>query len=402
MAHAPRVYDTIFKQHIDSNRQMLWVVGARQVGKTECCRLLGSNYLNWDNLDDRGIILQGPQSVASHIGLHILTDATRVVVFDEIHKWSKWQIFLKGFFDTYGDNVRIIVTGSSRLDIHRKGGDSLMGRYFLYRMYPFTVGEIAHPHYRESSAIINEPECITDDDFNALYEHGGFPEPYLKRTMQFTRRWSTLRANQLLRDDIRETTKIQEVAQVEILAQLLADRSGAQLNFSSLANDMKVSSDTISRWIDTLVNLHLGFIIRPWFTNIANSLKKEPKWYHNDWALLKDQGSKIETVIACHLRKSVDLWNDLGAGEFGLWYLRDKQQHEVDFIVTRDNRPWFLIEVKKSETKLSPMLAYFQEKTKAEYAFQVVYDLPFVNVNCFGDNHTPVVVPARTFLSQLM
>jgi len=83
-----------------------------------------------------------------------------------------------------------------------------------------------------------------------------------------------------------------------------------------------------------------------------------------------------------------------------LRYLRDKLQREVDFLVIRDRKPWLLVEVKTSDTKLSPALAHFQSQIKAPHAIQVVIDLPFDPVN-FLQAKRPVVVPARTFLSQL-
>jgi predicted AAA+ superfamily ATPase len=91
----------------------------------------------------------------------------------------------------------------------------------------------------------------------------------------------------------------------------------------------------------------------------------------------------------------------MGLGQFDLYYLRDKQKREVDFLVTRNREPWMLVEVKASDTTLSPSLKYMQDALKAKYAFQVVLELPYVNKSCF-DIHTPVVVPARTFLSQLI
>lgn len=85
-----------------------------------------------------------------------------------------------------------------------------------------------------------------------------------------------------------------------------------------------------------------------------------------------------------------------------LRYVRDKQKREVDFLVVRNRVPWFLVEVKMSETRLSPSLAYFQGQTAAPHAFQVVLDLPYEAVDCFSVTKRPVVVPARTFLSQLL
>jgi predicted AAA+ superfamily ATPase len=141
--------------------------------------------------------------------------------------------------------------------------------------------------------------------------------------------------------------------------------------------------------------------VRPYYENISKALRKEPKWVLRDWSGLEGPGSKAETFIACHLLKAVEFWTDTGEGAFELCYVRDKQKREVDFLVLRDGAPWFLVEVKHADTMLSPNLAYFQEATGAEHAFQVVLDLPYEPINCF-DYQRPVVVPARTFLSQLV
>jgi predicted AAA+ superfamily ATPase len=142
-------------------------------------------------------------------------------------------------------------------------------------------------------------------------------------------------------------------------------------------------------------------MVRPWFRNVAKALRKEPKWFQRDWSGLTDEGARAETLVACHLLKAVEGWTDLGFGDFELRYLRDKQKREVDFLVVRDRKPWFLVEVKHGDTGLSPSLAYFQFQTKAVHAFQVVFDLPYESADCFQVKH-PVVVPAKTFLSQLL
>lgn len=117
--------------------------------------------------------------------------------------------------------------------------------------------------------------------------------------------------------------------------------------------------DTVKHWIDLLGRLEYGFLVRPWFVNVAKALRKEPKWF-----------------------------------------LRDKQKREVDFLVVRDRQPWFLVEVKASQTNPSPSLAHFQAQTKAPHAFQVVMDLLFEGADCFSAKQ-PLVVPAKTLLSQL-
>jgi len=397
-----RIYDKVLADHLGSQRQMAMISGPRQVGKTTTCRRLADVYLNWDNVDDRALVLRGPSAVAERLGLQRLRTSPPTVLFDELHKFHKWKQFLKGFFDTYAGQVRILITGSSRMDVYRRGGDSLMGRYFLYHMHPFTVAEAIRQDPPEPNRMVRSPRPIPQDDFEALWTHGGYPEPFVKRDIRFSRRWRGLRMQQLLREDVRDMTQIQQLGQLETLAGLLSVRSGRQLTYSNLATEVQTSVDTIRRWIATLCHLQMGFLVRPWFKNVSRSLRKEPKWFLRDWSAIDDPGSRAETFVACHLLKAVEGWTDLGLGTFDLGYLRDKGRREVDFIVVRDGRPWFLVEAKTGDDTLSPSLEYFQNQLNAPHAFQVVVEADFVKADCFAAKPQPLVVPARTFLSQLL
>ena len=402
MKSKTRIYDSLLIEHLANNRQMAFVSGPRQVGKTTTCRNHADMYVNWDNIDDREQILAGPSKLFERLELDRLSRVTPVALFDELHKYPRWKQFLKGFFDTYSDQVRITVTGSSRMDVYRRGGDSLMGRYFLYRMHPFSVAETLTQKLPDAERVVRSPQKAKAADFDALWKHGGYPEPFLKRDMRFSRRWQSLRFEQLVREEIRDVTRIQQVDQLELLVKLLANRSAHQLVYGNLAKDIRVSVDTARRWINTLCGLHLGFLIRPWFRNVSRSLRKEPKWFLRDWASIEDMGDKAETFIACHLLKAVEGWNDMGLGRFELGYLRDKEKREVDFLVVRDRKPWFLAEVKHHEESMSPTLKYYQDQVKAPFAFQIVINADYVDADCFARPGGPVVVPARTLLSQLL
>ena len=399
---AQRIYDAILTEHLASHRQMAFVSGPRQVGKTTTCRLQADAYVNWDNLDDREMVLAGPRRLADRLKLDRLSEEPPVVLFDELHKFPRWQSFLKGFFDSYAGQVRVAVTGGGRLDVHRRGRDSLMGRYLSYRMHPFSVAERISQTLPVASSPIRPPAPIDDEDFAALWQHGGFPKPYLKRDARFTRRWQSLRLVQLVREEIRDLTRIQQLDQLEVLVRLLAARSGEQVVYDGLARQLRVSADTVRRWLAALCDLHLGFLVRPWFSNVSRSLRKEPKWYLRDWANVPDPGPRAETFVACHLAKAVDGWNDLGLGAFELGYIRDKERREVDFVVTRSGKPWFLAEVKYRDESMSPHLPYYQDRLDVPFAFQVTLDAEYVDQDCFAEPGRPRVVPARTLLSQLL
>ena len=399
MPDRPRLYTAILRDHLNRHRQMALVAGSRQVGKTTTCRALADDYLNWDNTDDRRELLRGPASLAVRLGLDRLRARPSIVVFDELHKHAKWKTLLKGFFDTYGGRARILVTGSSRLDVFRRGGDSLMGRYLLYHMHPWSVAESIRTSLPERE--LRAPAEIPDVEWNALWEHGGFPEPFLRRDSRFSRRWRSLRRDQLSREDVRDLARITDLGTMETLMQILAERSAQPLVYANLAGEVQVAVDTAKRWTGLLTGIHYGFLVRPWFKNVSRALRKEPKWFLRDWSGVDDDGARAETFVACHLLKAVEGWTDLGFGDFELRYLRDKQKREVDFLVVRDRKPWFLVEAKLSDTHLSSSLAYYQQQTKAPHAFQVVLNLSYEPADCFAA-HRPVVVPARTFLSQLL
>jgi predicted AAA+ superfamily ATPase len=396
----PRLYDAIFEEHRERYRQMAFVTGPRQVGKTTTCRAQASSYLNWDNLDHRRVLLAGPAAIADYLRLSELRGRAATCTLDELHKYRRWRTLLKGFFDTYGERVRCIVTGSSHLDVFRRAGESLMGRYFHYRMHPLSIGELLRQDLPQTE--VRDPKRLSEAKFAALWDHGGYPEPFLKRDRRFSTRWHGLRAQQMLREDVRDLTRVHELAQIEQLGLLLSERSGQSLVLSNVANDVQVSVDTARRWVGALCALHWGFLVRPWWRSVSKALRKEPKWYLHDWSACEDSGSRAETFVACHLLKAVEGWQDLGLGTFELRYLRDKMKREVDFVVVRDRKPWFLVEVKLSDRALSPALAHFQRQVGARHAFQVVIDMPYVDADCFAQGAIPLAVPARTFLSQLL
>lgn len=397
-----RLYDSMLGEHLAVHRQMAFITGPRQVGKTTTCRSMAGMNVNWDDPADRAVVLQGPSGVAQRLGLDRPSKTMPTVLFDELHRFSRWQQFLKAFSDAYGDQVRILTTTSSGVDVYGRGVNGLEGRYYLFRMHPFTIAELMQHDPPDSEDVVRLPMKISDRDFQALWTHGGHPEPFVKRDNRFSRRWRSLRHQQLLREDARDLTQVHQLDQLELLVNLLMARSAHQIIYSSLAAAVQVSVDTMRRWIATLCDLHLGFLVRPWYESVPRSLRKEPKWFLRDWSTVDDPGDRLETFVACHLLKAVEGWTDMGLGDFRLGYLRDKNRREVGFVVVRDGKPWFLVEPKHTEEKLSPSLKYFQQQLDIPFAFQIVMEADYVHTDCFAAKQQPVAVPARTFLSQLL
>jgi uncharacterized protein len=407
--HMQRLYQDVIKGHLKDFEQMVFLSGPRQAGKTTTARHISSSYngiyLNWDLVEDRVKILSPPQNLLSSLNLQVASIQNPLIIFDEIHKYPHWKNYLKGFYDyTYWNGkIAILVTGSARLDIYKKGSDSLMGRYFPYRIHPLSVREVTiQPPNTNLEVPIQNPVKPPHDLYECLWKFGGFPEPFLRQSSRFHNRWTQLRFQQLFREDIRDLSSIRELDQMEVLAHTLQQQTGQLLNYSSLSKKIRVSDQTIRRWMSVLDSFFFCFKLSPWSKNIPRSLLKDPKVYLWDWSIIRDEGSRFENFVASHLLKACHFWTDIGIGQYDLFFLRTKDGKEADFLITQDSKPWILVEAKFSNSKtLSKNLQYFHHTLATKHAFQVVYNMPYIDRSCF-EYTTPTIVPASTFLSQLV
>jgi predicted AAA+ superfamily ATPase len=398
MAEQLRFHDQMLRERLPRSRTA-FVSGPRQVGKTTSCRALSPRYLNWHDAADRLIILKGPQSVAKHLNLERSREREVTVVIDNLHGHRNWKGFLRKFNARYGARVRLVVT---MLDAAHGRTKTLPPDTSLVRINPWTVGECAHTVPTDSP--VKPPAAISDEDWSALLEHGGYPEPFRKRDPKFTQRWHARRQSELIEHDLPRLVAVRDPALVQMLAWLLSECSATPLIYSDLSRELNVTVDTVRRWLDLLVGLQYGFCVRPWFAGVPKGLRKEPKWYLRDWSGVAEPLARMRTFVACHLLKAVQGWADLGFGQFELRYVRDKLKREVDFLVLRDRRPWFLVAVARDAPRdgtVAPALEYFQRITRARHAFQLVLDGSFSGADCFAQSE-PAVVSARTLLSQLL
>jgi predicted AAA+ superfamily ATPase len=275
-----------------------------------------------------------------------------------------------------------------------------MGRYFLYRIHPFSVGELVRP--MPSTTLLAPPAYIAEEQLKNLFTLGGFPEPLLAQNMSFYNRWQALRERQMIFEDIRALSHIQDLAQLQVLAKLLKHQLGSTVKYAELAKKVRVSQPTIQAWLDQLSHFYYCFMIRPWTQNVARSLLKEPKVYLWDWSCVTDQGARIENFVASHLLKSIHYWTDTGKGRYELYFIRTKDQKEVDFIVTENEKPWLLIEVKASKNaSLNPHLYAFKESLGVPHAFQLAFDMPYMDIDALSLTK-PQIIPLVSFLSQLV
>jgi predicted AAA+ superfamily ATPase len=347
---------------------MVFVGGPRQVGKTTLSKMLGASfkapeYFNWDNRAHRQALLKNRWSPDADL-----------LVFDELHKYNRWKGWIKGIWDTRQRGESILVTGSSRLDVFRRGGDSLLGRYHYYRLHPFSVAELEGCEIEKEVFPKKPPELRftkRSPHLERLMCWGGFPEPLFAESDRTLRRWQKERFERVFREDIRDTENIRSLSQVELLGQLLPSRVASPLSFQSLAEDVEASPKTVKCWMELLCRNYYAFKIAPYHRRIDRALKKEAKYYLWDWTEITDEGARFENLIASHLLKFCHYYEDVFGISAELYYVRDTLKREVDFLVVWEKQPWLLVEAKAGPEKKLPSLVTFAEALQVQHRFQV-------------------------------
>lgn len=362
-----RYLEEIIKE--DLKEKMVFISGPRQVGKTTMAVNLAKEiyptsyaYLNWDNAADRRQMVQG-----------LWQADKKLFVLDEIHKYRKWKNYLKGEYDKHRESFNIMVTGSARLDIYRKGGDSLQGRYHAFRLHPLSVAELAGNKNKDFVPFKDLPfDASPFSLFESLYRFGGFPEQINKQDERELRRWHLERVDRLIKEDIRDVESIRDLSAMQVLVQLLPARVGSLFSINSLRENLQVAHKTMAAWVEILEKFYYHFRIYPFKNRLQGSLKKEPKLFLWDWSEIKDEGARLENMVAVHLLKLCHYLADVEGHMAGLNFLRNKQKQEVNFLVTIDNTPWFCVEVKKSMEPNISALKYFSAGLKIPYLYKVV------------------------------
>ncbi len=374
--------------------------GPRQCGKTTLGRMLlkrrpDGAYWNWDDITFRRLWARDPKAVVP-AGCR---QGRPLVVLDEIHKDRRWKGALKGLYDTLDAPCDILVTGSARLTVYTraKGTDSLLGRYRNFRLHPFSLGELTTGAPPEPDHLIDQlferalrPRRSDQRVVEDLLRFGPFPEPLLAQDERRARLWRRARETAVVREDLRDLSRIPELGRVELLVSLLPGRVGSRFSPNAIREDLEVSFDTVRRWMTFLQELYLAFELKPYSRHVPRSLKREGKVYLWDYGGVPPGPARLENLVASHLLKACHYWTDTGWGDFKLHYLRTKDGHEIDFLVVRDGEPWWPVEVKTGESTPSPQWTKFVHRLPCTRGVQISAR-PGWRVHAYGPTKVLVV-----------
>ncbi len=394
-------------QELSSEKDMIFLVGPRQAGKTTLAHIISKNftnkvYFNWDIPEHRVKVLENPSFFES---APRKDRSIPLVIFDEIHKYKDWKNYLKGVYDQYHGAYKFLVSGSGRLDIYQKGGDSLAGRYFLFHLWPFTIAELGGRN-REFDDFAQDPLNLEirenvrlGEIWSNLLELSGFPEPYLSGKKRTYKRWSNIYSQQLIREDIRDLTGIKSVIDIETLYLLLPTKVGSSLSIPSMASDLRVAYNSIRNWLGVLERFFMIFTIGPWIHRIARAIQKERKVYLWDTPRIKEPSARFENAVALELFRAVTNWNDMGYGRWTLHFVKNKQGLEVDFLIANENEPMLLIEAKLGQDEPSKALKKFQQDLQVP-AVQLINQGETFRLVPNGPYHI-LIAPAHQWLCTL-
>ncbi len=363
----------------DGNKVAL-ISGPRQCGKTTLARMLlkprrDGVYWNWDEPRFRRRWIKDP---ATTVPERTSRKAKPLVVYDEIHKDRRWKRTLKGIYDTLESPCDLLVTGSARLDVYKRGSDSLLGRNIPFRMHPFSLREMRSAQASSPDQVLQQLFSSTarqskqrQADLKDLLAYGPFPEPLIGQNIRRARIWRRTRSELIIREDLRDLSRLPELARIEMLATLLPPKVSGLLSIQSLAEDLEVAHQTVSRWLEYLERLYYVYEIKPWYRQVPRSLRKAGKLYFLDFAEITNEGARFENLVANHLLKACDYWTETGEGTFALHFLRDKEKREVDFLIVRDGKPWLPVECKLRDSLPSNALWSFMKVLRLDKAVQI-------------------------------
>jgi predicted AAA+ superfamily ATPase len=320
---------TIFKREIGQKILRLAteypavvLTGARQVGKTTLLRTLFPDH-HWVSLDLPSVAEQADTDPQQFLAAH-----PAPAIIDEVQYAPQLFRHLKVAIDTDRHHAgRYLLTGSQKFTLMKEVADSLAGRAAILNLETLSLAELG--------------DAATD--WSVVLARGQFPELWRVPAMHATDFYASYVASYLERD-VRQIVNVRSLRDFERFLRATAARSGQLLNLSDLARDVGIKPHTAREWLGVLEASNQCVLLEPYFENVGKRLVKSPKLYWADCGLLcfllgldartlersPLLGAIWETFVFAELRKQLAV--DDGGAATSLWFYRDSQGREVDFL----------------------------------------------------------------------
>ena len=337
------------------------VLGPRQCGKTTLVRQIAPDhaFISLDENNYYRTALSDPNGFIAN-----LPDP---VTLDEIQRVPDLFPAIKLAVDQNRKSGRFLLTGSANLLLLSGVTESLAGRMEITQLHPLTEAEKAGRTGGFVSALlkgdfhpgIGNRDSAAGPTLAQRMVAGGYPVALTRNPVR-ARQWHRQYLQSIIERDVRDVARVKDARELLRLLELLALRNGELFNASRAAGDLGLRRETVERYLGVLERLYLVRRLPAWRRNPAKRLVSSPKAYlvdsgvaatladlkAEDWLHNRNRmGHLLEAWVVQQLVAQA-AWTD---PDVQLWHYRDKDQVEVDVVLTRGAKTWG-IEVKASTT----------------------------------------------------
>lgn len=336
--------------------------GPRQSGKTTLVKEYSPS-LPYYTLDDDNILNAAKQDPVGFV------NRIDKAIIDEIQRAPELLRAIKLSIDENRQPGRFLLTGSANLLALPQIGDSLAGRMEILTLFPLSLAEIERREnrfikYALDQSWPNQATRTEQSDVISQALTGGYPEMLTRPTFERRNAWAKSYIKAIVERDIKDISSIEKLVEMPRLLEVLAQQSGKLTNFTHIGGQLNLDTKTAQKYVGLLETLFLVHQLRPWHDNTLSRIVKTPKIHFIDSGLLaclnrftiesiendkSSFGALLETWVYSELLKMCTLANE----PWNIYYYRDKDQVEVDFILENHARKIIGIEVKASQTILN-------------------------------------------------